>query len=149
MGIEPQQAPGGARPAGVRGGGEADRSTLAGRSRAAVHRASEEAIQRALVDLLTRAAIPGVAWTHMPSGEARHKGVAGKLKGMGVKPGWPDLLIVRQGQLYGLELKAALGRVSPAQRQAHADLTAAGAIIAVTYGLDEAVQQLKAWGVVR
>lgn len=112
-------------------------------------KASEHAIQRALVELLSHAARPGVAWTHMPAGEARHKGVAGKLKGMGTKPGWPDIIIVMAGRFYGLELKTAAGRVSPAQRQAHAELTAAGATIAVAYGLDEAVQQLKSWGVVR
>lgn len=112
-------------------------------------KASEQSIQRALVDLLSRTARPGVAWTHMPAGEARHKGVAGKLKGMGTKPGWPDIIIIQAGQMYGLELKTEAGRVSPAQQQAHADLTAAGAIIAVAYGLDQAVQQLKEWGVVR
>lgn len=122
---------------------------LAGHARSVLHRASEEAIQRAVVDLLSRAARPGVAWTHMPAGEARAKGVGGKLKGLGTKAGWPDLVIVMAGQLYGLELKTNAGRVSPAQQAAHAELVAAGAIVAVAYGLDQAMQQLKSWGVVR
>lgn len=109
----------------------------------------EETIHRAVVDVLARAAAPGVAWTHMPAGEARAKGVAGKLKGLGVQAGWPDLLIVTGGVLHGLELKTATGRLSPAQVAAHERLRAAGARIAVAYGLDEALDQLTRWGVLR
>lgn len=103
----------------------------------------------AVVDVLTRAAVPGIAWTHMPAGEVRAKGVAGKLKGMGVQAGWPDLLIVKGGRLYGLELKTEAGRVSPSQVAAHAALRAAGAEIAVAHGIDAALGQLGAWGMLR
>ena len=106
-------------------------------------------IQRAIVDLLTRAARPGIAWTHMPSGELRHPAIAGKLKGMGTKAGWPDLLLVRHGKMYGLELKTATGRISPAQASAHADLELAGATIAVTHGLDAAIFMLREWEMIR
>lgn len=112
-------------------------------------RASEETIHRAVVDALARAAMPGIAWTHMPAGEARAKGVAGKLNGMGVKAGWPDLLIVKGGRLHGLELKTETGRVNPAQVAAHEALRAAGAEIAIAYGLDAALEQLACWGVLR
>lgn len=110
---------------------------------------TEEAIHRSVVELLRRAVRPGVAWTHMPAGEARAKGLGGKLKGLGTKPGWPDLLLVSGGQLYGLELKRPGGRVSPAQTAAHAELAAAGATIGVAYGLDEAIEQLKDWGMIK
>lgn len=109
----------------------------------------EEAIHRAVVDLLKVSARPGVAWTHMPSGEARGPGIGGKLKGLGTKPGWPDLLLVRKGHLHGLELKCKDGRLSPAQIAAHEELTAAGAFVCVAYGLDEAIRVLKGWGMVR
>lgn len=125
------------------------RPTGLGRSGPTRARPTEETIHRAVVDVLERAATPGIAWTHMPAGEARAKGVAGKLKGMGVKAGWPDLLIVKGGRLYGLELKAESGRVSPAQVAACAALRAAGAEIAVAYGLDAALDQLARWGAVR
>jgi hypothetical protein len=85
----------------------------------------------------------------VPAGEARGPGVGGKLKGMGVKPGWPDLLLVKDGVLHGLELKAEGGRVSPAQRACHGELATAGGLVAVAYGLDAALAQLKAWGMVR
>lgn len=110
---------------------------------------TEEAIHRAVVELLARAARPGVAWTHMPAGEARAKGVGGKLKGMGVQAGWPDIVLVRAGRLFGLELKTPTGRVSPAQRTAHASLSAAGAIVRVCYGLDPAIETLRDWEMVR
>lgn len=129
--------------------GNGFRAASGPRAGAASPRLSEETIHRAVVDVLTRAAMPGIAWTHMPAGEARAKGVAGKLKGMGVRPGWPDLLIVKDGRLYGLELKTETGRLSTAQVAAHAALTAAGAEIAVAYGLDAALAKLKSWGAVR
>lgn len=134
------------------------RPTGLGRSGPTRARPTEETIHRAVVDVLERAATPGIAWTHMPAGEARAKGVAGKLKGMGVKAGWPDLLIVKGGRLYGLELKTEAGRgpaggrqgrLSPAQVAACAALRAAGAEIAVAYGLDAALDQLARWGAVR
>lgn len=111
--------------------------------------APEEAIQRAVVERLAWSARPGVAWTHMPAGEVRHPATAGRLKAMGVQAGWPDLLLVIDGRLHGLELKRPGGRVSPAQQAAHVALRAAGATIEVAYGLDEALDVLAEWGVFR
>lgn len=110
---------------------------------------AEEAIQRAVVELLERAAVPGLVWTHIPSGEARGPGVGGKLKGMGVKPGWPDLLLFRGRRLYGLELKSLSGRLGDSQRDVLQALADQGAMVAVAYGVDDAVACLKGWGLVR
>lgn len=112
-------------------------------------RTSEESIQRAVVQLLTLTAKPDVAWTHVPNGEARHKGVAGKLKGMGVKPGWPDIMLIRQGRCYGLELKTTKGKLSPAQIAAHEALREAGCEVATAHGFDEAHRALLSWGLLR
>jgi hypothetical protein len=109
----------------------------------------EHSIHRAVVDLLGRAARPGVAWTHMPAGEARGPGLGGKLKGMGTKAGWPDLILIRDGGVYGLEIKRPAGRLSPAQEAAHAELRRAGMVLAVAYGLDEAIATLKDWSMLR
>ncbi|MFZ0073085.1 MAG: hypothetical protein WAK85_17570, partial [Xanthobacteraceae bacterium] len=43
----------------------------------------------------------------------------------GVRAGTPDLILIKDGRTYGLELKADNGRVSPAQAQAHAEMKAA------------------------
>ena len=129
---------------------------MSDRSRAGVRlpqlpgsRPKEEAIHRAVVELLARTARPGVAWTHMPAGEARGPGLGGKLKGMGTKPGWPDLILIREGQLYGLEVKRESGRLSPAQIAAHEELSPAGATVVVAYGLDEAIKVLRGWEMIR
>ena len=51
--------------------------------------------------------------------------------------------------MYALELKTEDGKLTPAQQQAFAELRAAGAIVDVAYGLDQALAQLEAWGLVR
>lgn len=117
-----------------------------------IHRApapSEESIHRAVVQYLDRAAKPDVVWTHIPAGEARAAGLGGKLKGLGTKAGWPDLIFLRDGRFYGLELKTERGRVSPAQHAVQTRLMMAGGEVEVAYGLDEAIEQLKAWGITR
>lgn len=109
----------------------------------------EEAIHRAVVELLQVSAVPGVAWTHMPAGEVRPISTGKKLKAMGTKPGWPDIILVKGGHFYGLELKTEDGRLSPAQVAAHEALAAAGATVAVAYGLDQSIEILKGWGLIR
>lgn len=111
---------------------------------------TEEAIHRAVVGYLARAARRGVFWTHLPSGEARHPAVGGKLRGLGLKAGLPDLLLIRDGQAYGLELKRERGgRLSPAQRETQSRLREAGMVVATANGLDAAIDVLKLWEMVR
>lgn len=57
---------------------------------------------------------------HIPNGGQRHKVVAAKLVGQGVRPGVPDLCLpVPRGGWHGLwiEMKSATGRTSPEQRE--------------------------------
>ena len=69
---------------------------------------------------------------------------------MGVRAGLPDILLSINGRLHGLELKRERGgRVSPEQIAMHAELTAAGAIVATAQGLDKAILIPTAWGVLR
>lgn len=111
--------------------------------------ATEDQVQRSVVDLLAYSSQPDVAWTHMPSGGQRSPGAGGKLKALGHAPGWPDLVFVKEGRFYGLELKTVSGRVSPVQHLAHDALIRAGASIHVAYGFDDAVLVLRAWGMIR
>lgn len=117
----------------------------AGRAR----RCDEEQIQAALVLHLTVRAAHGVVWFHCPNGGRRGAGEAGRFKALGVRAGVPDLVLVREGHFYGLELKAERGRVSDVQAAMLAELEAAGATVAVAYGLDDALDTVTRWGLLR
>jgi hypothetical protein len=109
----------------------------------------EQQIQRAVFHHLAVRAASAVFAFHPANGGWRSPVEGAILKGMGVRAGVPDIVAVKNGQCYALELKAPDGRLTPAQRDAHAALAAAGATVAVAYGLDDALARLEAWGLVR
>lgn len=109
----------------------------------------EQAIQRAVFQHLESRPAAGVFAFHPANGGWRSKVEASILKGLGVVPGVPDVIAIRNGQIYALELKAKGGRTSPAQIACHLRLEAAGAIVATATGVDAAVRQLECWGLLR
>lgn len=109
----------------------------------------EEQIQAAVVLHLTIRAVSGVVWWHTPNGGSRTVAEAGKFKALGVKAGVPDLLAVRAGRLFALELKAQGGRLSEGQTDMLKQLTDAGVQTAVAVGLDDALAVLERWGLLR
>lgn len=109
----------------------------------------EQAIQKAVAELLDTAGQPGLVWFHVPNGGARSPVEAAIFKGLGVKPGVPDIFAFYQGALYVLELKTEDGTLSDEQRVMLERLAAAGARTAVAYGVDQAIAVLKSWGLVR
>ena len=119
------------------------------RSGAAGGNMSEEAIHRAVGAHLAMRARPGVVYAHVPNGEARARGLGGKLKALGTRAGMPDLIACHAGRFYGLELKREGGRLTDTQRKTLDDLEAAGACVAVAYGLDDALGRLSSWGLLR
>ena len=79
----------------------------------------EADLQRAVVCLL-RLALPSTAIVHHSANEVRIGGPAGRTRqaialGMGVHPGFADLLVLSGGRLLFLELKSVRGRLTPAQ----------------------------------
>jgi VRR-NUC domain len=82
---------------------------------------------------------------HYPAGGWRSKREGAILKSMGARAGVPDVLIVKNGHLYALELKAPGGRVSNTQSETMLALSTAGATVAVAVGLDQALAQLEEW----
>ena len=106
-------------------------------------------LQRAVVEHLRWRARPGVWWCHLANGGWRSPIEAKIFKALGVVAGAPDLLIVAAGRAYFLELKAPRGRVSSAQRECHEALRAAGATVAVASNIDEALDLLKSWQILR
>jgi hypothetical protein len=109
----------------------------------------EQEIQKALFQHLAVRAASTVFAFHPANGGGRSRVEGAILKGMGVKAGVPDIIAIKNGQCYALELKASGGRLTPVQRDAHAALVAAGATVAVAYGIDDALARLEAWGLLR
>ena len=81
---------------------------------------SEEALHRAVAEYLDVVIRPPFTWTTIAhGGGGRVRGA--KLKAMGLKKGWPDLLILGPGPtLLGIELKTVAGRQTPEQREIEA-----------------------------
>jgi hypothetical protein len=105
----------------------------------------EDQIQRAVLEHL-RLRGPKDAFTFaVPNGSARSAIEASIMKGLGVRAGTPDLVIIHQGKTFGLELKADGNRPTKIQGEAQAAMRAAGAEVAVAVGLDAAIKQLEAW----
>jgi hypothetical protein len=93
---------------------------------------------------------PGVVWWHTPSGGRRHKIEAVHLQRMGARRGLPDLLLLHESRLHALELKnGTRGHVSSAQSEMLTALVKAGCRTAVARTLDEALEVLTEWGLIR
>ena len=112
-------------------------------------RREEDQLQRSVLDHLRWRAVDGAFWFHVPNGGWRSPVEAMDFKSLGVTAGVPDLLIVHDGRLFGLELKVEGGRVSEAQYTTIEAMRRAGAIVAVAHGLDQALEQLEAWNLLR
>jgi hypothetical protein len=108
---------------------------------------NESAIQKAIFQHL---AVRGRGFAfHVPNGGWRSPVEVPILKGQGVRPGVPDIVIVRDGLPFALELKAAGGRLSAARNEAIAAMRAAGADVGVAFGLDDALLWLSERGLLR
>jgi hypothetical protein len=109
----------------------------------------EAAIQRAVFAHLRQRGAPGVFAFHPANGGARQPIEAAILKGLGVVPGVPDVIAIKAGQVFALELKASGGRPTEAQLATIAAMEAAGAFTCIAEGLDSALAALEAWKLLR
>jgi hypothetical protein len=109
----------------------------------------EQEIHKAVVSHLAARAERRVFWFHVPNGGKRSIIEARIFKGLGVIPGIPDLIIIKDGKVFALELKAPGGRLSPSQRLTIAGMQHCGVEVAVATGLDEALVTLECWGILR
>lgn len=113
-----------------------------GRSRAR----PEDQIQRAVFQHLRARKAPGTFAFHVPNGGKRKPIEAAIMKGLGVTAGVPDIIAIRDGHTFGLELKADGGKPSEKQRATMAEMEKAGATVALAVGLDAAIGKLEEWG---
>jgi hypothetical protein len=111
---------------------------------------TELALHCCTVELLRRAAVPGVWWNHSPNGEKRDLKTGAKLKSMGTSAGYPDLEIFIPGERPAyLEFKANGGKLSDAQKCWLNFLEVQGYKCAVVKTPEEAAAFLREVGAVR
>jgi VRR-NUC domain len=109
----------------------------------------EDALQRAIVEHYHQRAAPGVFMFAVPNGGFRRPVEAAILKATGTVAGIPDTIWIKNGQVFALELKAEGGRLSPAQEEVLIKLRECGAIATHAHGLDQALQILERWQLLR
>lgn len=123
----------------------------------------EDGIHEAAANSLAWHAQPPVEWTTFPAGNVPLPPRFGaKLSRLGLKRGWPDILVLHDRQLYGIELKRLGGRLSrtkivrtrgggwrelTGQEDMFPRLETAGMRIAVCHSVPEMLAVLRAWGV--
>ena len=106
----------------------------------------EADLQRAVVTAL-RFALPKDAIIHHCANEVAEAGPRGAkrqaiLVGMGVQPGFADLVVLYAGRALFLELKSLKGRLSPAQEAFRDTVLAQGFGWALVRSLDDALGAL-------
>jgi hypothetical protein len=109
----------------------------------------EAQLQRSLVEHLKWCARADTWFCHIPNGGARTAIEGAIFKSLGVRPGAPDLLVVRAGQALFLEVKAAGRKASPVQAECHEQLRRAGAVVETVDNIDDALAFLRRLGVLK
>jgi hypothetical protein len=103
---------------------------------------SEDNFQKAVARYLDTI---GAFWFHCPNGGSRNAIEASKLKGMGVKAGIPDCLIMDQRKGYSgmaIELKVGYNKPSDQQLSIFDKLGASGWLVIVSWSLDEVITMI-------
>lgn len=109
-------------------------------------RSPERAIQSAIRQRLL---FHGVLCIAIPNAARRSPALAAAMRAEGMLAGAPDLICVGdQGKVAWLEVKAATGRLSPAQEDLHETLRRKGHAVAVVRSQDEAVQAMRDAGLI-
>lgn len=109
----------------------------------------EQKIQRAVFEHLRWHGAPNIFAFHPANGGWRSPIEGAILKSMGVVPGVADVIIIKDGHTYALELKTDVGRLTDIQRATIEAMESAGATCAVAYGIDAALERLAEWGLLR
>lgn len=112
------------------------------------HKGAEDQLQRAVVEHLRLRADPTkVVWFSVPN-MSLSRSHGGRLKGMGMTPGAPDLVILTSEGTFLLELKVRGGVISDNQVAFAARCDEAGIPYVVCWGIDEALRCLTDWGII-
>jgi VRR-NUC domain len=109
----------------------------------------ERTIHQALVQHVEWRLPRDTYWWHPATGGKRLAVTGALMKSLGNKPGLPDIMLISSGKVFGIELKADTGRLSPVQKRCHEDLRRAGCVVGVAAGLDQAIDLLSLWRLFR
>jgi hypothetical protein len=112
-------------------------------------RLSENAIQRAVFAHIRMRGAANVFGFHPRNGGQDQRHLAGINVGLGVVSGVPDVVVIKGGVPFALELKTATGKLSPDQARVLGLMRAAGCECDVAFGPDAAIQWLEAMGILR
>lgn len=108
---------------------------------------SEEQSQMAVVQWFAMQFPAAAPWLHhSPNGGQRHKATAGRLKAMGARSGFPDLILcVPRGTYVGAAIEMKVGRNKATGNQLAwlQHLSDVGWYTAVCVGVDEAMKTLR------
>lgn len=107
----------------------------------------ENDIQRNVFRHFRQRSAPGVFAFHPKNGGVHQRGRrAGINTGLGVIPGVPDIIAIKDGKAFALELKTESGKASPVQTDILDRLAKAGATVGVAHGLSAALRWLEQQG---
>jgi hypothetical protein len=125
--------------------------------------AAEDELHEAVVKGLDVLLVPPAVWACYPAGHIALTGQqASRLARMGLRRGWPDLILIHNGTPFGIELKRQGGKLSrtrtvrtrrgslpvlEGQRDVFPRLERAGMKLAVCDSLEAVIASLRAWGV--
>ena len=120
-----------------------------------VHRVSERVVRRHDEDDLQRdvcrfldVALPtGATYFAVPNGGKRHVREAARMKGLGLRPGVPDLLVIHNGRALFVELKTKRGVMSAAQKAMQKMLVYCGCDVMLCRSVPEVEAGLRECGV--
>lgn len=107
---------------------------------------SEDSIHIAIIEWLQLNPKVASVVFHIPNGGKRNPREASKLKRMGIRRGASDLFIMRARHGFNgafIELKTKGGKLSPEQQQFLQDAENENYYTAVTWSLDEALEQIE------
>jgi hypothetical protein len=111
---------------------------------------AEQQIHVAVVEHLRMRGKRGLLFWHTPQGAHYSSRVQGKIMhGLGVLAGVSDLLLMRAGRFYALELKAPKGKPTDAQLAFLKAFWENGGHAEYADSLDGAIATLETWGLLR
>jgi hypothetical protein len=112
-------------------------------------RLTENQIQRAVFAHIRQRGAPGTFGFHPRNGGQDQRRLAGANSALGVISGVPDVVVIKGGVPFALELKTATGKLSPEQVWVLDLMRAAGCDVGCAHGLDAAIQWLEERGILR